>query len=96
MEEELGYVPSSDVEQVEQHRVSTDEANLDTLVLVRKMLNNRISMYSSVSRLDVTEKVFPIKTQLAIYLEVAKRLKEVELVVTEAIGKVKEIQNERR
>ena len=96
MEEELGYVPSSDVEQVEQHRVSTDEANLDTLVLVRKMLNNRISMYSSVSRLDVTEKVFPIKTQLAIYLEVAKRLKEAELVVTEAIGKVKEIQNERR
>ena len=96
MEEELGYVPSSDVEQVEQHRVSTDEANLDTLVLVRKMLNDRISMYSSVSRLDVTEKVFPIKTQLAIYLEVAKRLKEVELVVTEAIGKVKEIQNERR
>lgn len=96
MEEELGYIPAGDSEQIEQYRVSTDEANLDTLALVSKMLNDRIDMYSSVSRLDVTEKVFPLKMQLAIYLEVSKRLKEVELVVAGAISSVREVQDERR
>lgn len=97
MDEELGYVSYGDNESImEKHRISTDEANLDTLVLVRKELNNTIESYSKISRLDLTENLFPIKDQLAINLEVAKRLKEVEIIIGEAVSKVREIQNERR
>ena len=97
MDEELGYVSYGDNENImEKHRISTDEANFDTLVSVRKDLNDTIESYSKNSRLDLTEKLFPIKDQLAINLEIAKRLKEVEIRIGEAVSKVREIQNERR
>ena len=96
MEEELDYVSLGDLGTQQDIRVTTDEANLDTLVSLQKILLNQIDSYSKTSRLDLSEKLFPLKEQLAINIEVAKRLKEVELVVSSAIGKVKEIQNERR
>lgn len=93
--EELGYVSFGDTSQPELTRISTDEANLDTLVKVRKMLVESIDSYSKVSRLDITEKLFPLKTQLGINVEVAKRLKEVEITIGEAINRVRETQSER-
>ena len=96
MGEELDYVSLGDLGTQQDIRVTTDEANLDTLVSLQKILLNQIDSYSKTSRLDLSEKLFPLKEQLAINVEVAKRLKEVELVVSGAIGKVKEIQNERR
>lgn len=94
-DEGLGYVSSSanfiDVDpKIEVN--TNDEADMPALVKVLELINDRKAYYVSIASLSVRDADFSVEEQLLVNQKVVNHLDEIQVLINDAIGKVKEAQ----
>ena len=90
-EEELDYISSSPLIETENEPVKTqDELDLPTLKAVCLTLEAQIKFYDSVDSLDVGNKNFTVKQQLAVNKRVKLNLEQALTMVQSTIENIKE------
>lgn len=92
---ELGYVSSSsnfiDVDPVQEVNVH-DEADMPALVKVLQLINDRKAYYASIASLSARDDDFSIEEQLLVNQKVVNHLDEMQVLINDAVSKVKEAQ----
>lgn len=91
--EELDYISSSYMLGSTPETKIVDEGDLSTLKLVQRLLNTQIKSYSTTERLELDEKDFTVKEQLAINKAIQAHLLELKVIVDTTIENIKEKYN---
>lgn len=92
-EEELAYLSSAPLlVDTDDLTVVQDEEDLPTLAQVLKLIKDRKKYYRSIDSLDLSQTEFKLKQQAFINKQHILHLQELETMITSAINKVKEKQ----
>lgn len=94
MDEELDYVSSSPLVGAKREVVPEDEAKLSTLVRISRLIDEQLSVYHTISSLNLSDKNFTVEQQLAINKQVVLHLLEVKTLVETAIDNIEEAHRE--
>lgn len=90
MQDELDYTGTQSFNGNPIQTVAQDEKDEPVLKFVQKMLTDKIEFYSMVDSLDIEEKLFPLKEQIAHNARVRDSLLEVQSAIDKVLEDIGE------